>query len=369
MKPDARYRGLPLLLSLFCGAGGLDLGFEDAGFKVGLAFDRNADSVRSYNHNRPSGPVGHVADVSALSVSDLDRMFGERFQPTGIVGGPPCQSFSQANVRQTDDDPRHQMPVTFAKLLSQLNKRKPVDFFVMENVVGLTATRHRATLKATLDLFDKAGFEVELAILDAQYFNTPQTRRRLFAVGYNRATLPGLSWTPPAPSTQPIGTVRDAISSLVEPTYFRRDLDTALFDPHPNHWCMQPKSPKFSRVGALVEGRVKGRSFKTLTWDKPSIAVAYGHREVHIHPEGHRRLSVYEAMLLQGFPRQFELLGSMSSQIRQVSEAVPFPLARAVALSINEQLQKARSSNVIELHRPDWQITQPLPPARNAVIG
>lgn len=100
---------------------------------------------------------------------------------------------------------------------------------------------------------------------------------------------------------------------------------------------MTPKSPKFFD-GSLTSARSSGRSFKVLDWDKPSYTVSYGHREVHVHPDGRRRLSVFEAMLLQGFPREFELLGTLSDQISQVSEAVPPPLAEAVAHAIREAL-------------------------------
>jgi DNA (cytosine-5)-methyltransferase 1 len=97
---------------------------------------------------------------------------------------------------------------------------------------------------------------------------------------------------------------------------------------------MKPKSIRFTQEGMLVPGNGSHRSFKTLAWDQPSITVAYGHREVHVHPDCKRRLSVYEAMLLQGFPKSYELLGTLSSQITQVSEAVPPKMAEAVADAI-----------------------------------
>jgi len=81
-----------------------------------------------------------------------------------------------------------------------------------------------------------------------------------------------------------------------------------------------------------------GRCFRVLNWDRPSWTVAYGHREVHIHPNGHRRLSVYEAMLLQGFRPDYRLMGTLSDQIRLVSDAVPPPLAGKVAKAIRERL-------------------------------
>lgn len=96
---------------------------------------------------------------------------------------------------------------------------------------------------------------------------------------------------------------------------------------------MKPRSEKFFN-GFLKEGDVKGRPFRVLEWGKPSWTVAYGHREVHIHPTGKRRLSIYEAMLLQGFPPKYVFKGTLSDQVRLVSDAVPPPLARALAESV-----------------------------------
>lgn len=334
-----------MLLSLFCGAGGLDTGFEKAGYNIGLAYDLRRDSVESYNANRRGPPHARVADVAELTTRTLDGAFGSTFLPMGVIGGPPCQSFSQANVNQREDDPRHVLPLAFARLVDKLNVRRPVDFFVLENVVGLTLTKHRLTLQTVLLAFEKAGYHVSQATLDAQNFSTPQTRKRLFIVGFSRARFGELAWSPPEPSTGVVGTVRKAIGGLPPPVHFRRGLEGVEFPHHANHWCMQPKSPKFTKPGALNEGNIGSRSFKTLAWDKPSIAVAYGHREVHVHPEGKRRLSVYEAMKLQGFPHEYVLKGTLSSQITQISEAVPPPLAEAVAISIRDQLCAAGPSN------------------------
>ena len=96
---------------------------------------------------------------------------------------------------------------------------------------------------------------------------------------------------------------------------------------------MQPRSPRFTN-GTLKEGQITGRPFRVLSWDKPSWTVAYGHREVHVHPSGKRRLSVYEAMMLQGFPEDYELKGTLSDQIRMVSDAVSPPVAFALAKAI-----------------------------------
>lgn len=331
-----------MLLSLFCGAGGLDAGFEDEDYEVGLAFDLRKDSIASYNHNRKGKPArGHVRDVSTLTLNELDDLHGGEFAPEGVIGGPPCQSFSRANTVYLDADPRHALPLAYAGLLKKLNDRNLVKFFVMENVTGLLSQRNAHRLGRYEKAFEDAGFSVSRAVLLATDYSTPQIRERLFVVGFNRELYGDAKWSPPPKIETAEGRrpdVRGAIGHLPEATYFERGLKPEYIPFHVNHWCMKPKSPKFTRPGALRPGDGNNRSFKTLAWDSPSPTVAYGHREVHIHPNCKRRLSVYEAMLLQGFPSEYELIGSLSSQIQQVSEAVPPPVAAAVAQSVADKI-------------------------------
>lgn len=330
-----------MLLSLFCGAGGLDLGFEAEKYEIGMAFDLRRDSIASYNHNREKPSHGHIADVSKLTLAELDRLHGETFAPEGVIGGPPCQSFSRANTVYLDADPRHSLPLAYAELLKSLNERNPVKFFVMENVTGLLSERHAHRLRRYEKAFADAGFSLSQSVLLATDYGTPQIRERLFVVGLNSELYGDAKWSPPEKIKTRDGRppdVRGAIGHLPEAKLFDRALVPSDIPFHPNHWCMRPKSKKFTTPGALRPGFGGNRSFKTLAWDNPSPTVAYGHREVHIHPECRRRLSVYEAMLLQGFPEDYELVGSLSSQILQISEAVPPPVAAAVAASVKAQV-------------------------------
>ena len=332
------------LLSVFCGAGGLDLGFEEAGFSVDLAFDIRPDAVVSYNANRAGRPASaHCLDVRDLTLARLDEFAGGIFAPFGIIGGPPCQSFSQANRSPLDNDPRHELPFVYASLIDSLNKRNPLHFFVLENVVALREEPHLEHFELLKKKLKKIGFNVFEAVLDARDYGVPQKRERLILVGINSKLYPRANWGVPPKLDLPIEslTVRHAFKGLPEPTHFRRDIRLGDIAFHPNHWCMAPKSKKFSTPGALVEGQRGNRSFKTLSWDKPSVTVAYGNREVHIHPNCKRRLSVFEAMRLQGFPDTYELKGSLSSQITQVSEAVPPPMAKAVGISLSKLIDAA----------------------------
>jgi DNA (cytosine-5)-methyltransferase 1 len=329
-------KGRHELISLFCGAGGLDLGFEQAGYAVAVAVDLRAPGIASYNHNR-NASAGYVADVTSLTAGRLDDLVGRELRPAGIIGGPPCQSFSRA-AHSKDDDHRHELPLEFARLLRAYNRRSSVAFFAFENVPGLLKAKHRGRYEAIVSAFGKAGYSVRSAVLNASGFGVPQDRPRLILVGYSKALYPGLAWTPPQPTHKTPPTVRSAIGGLKPPKLWERDLEAAAIPVHPNHWCMAPKSKKFSTPGALRPGTALGRSFRMLEWKEPSPTIAYGNREVHVHPNGRRRLSVYEALLLQGFPAEYELIGSLSAQITQVSEAVPPPLARAIALSIRRDI-------------------------------
>ncbi|MHC1769476.1 MAG: DNA cytosine methyltransferase [Verrucomicrobiia bacterium] len=324
------------LLSLFCGPGGLDEGFRQAGFSTVLAFDSDEECVSSFRENH-KGVRAFQQDLREMTVARMDELYGGPVIPVGVIGGPPCQSFSISNVHQAHDDPRHKLPEVYALLLRSLNERQPLSFFVFENVPGLSGKKHRRRYERFKSMFREAGFQITERLLDAKDYGVPQERQRIFIVGINEKLHPGTSWEHPLPE-QRQRTVREAIFGLPEPVQHTGHVNGEGVPVHPNHWCMVPKSNKFRTKGLLKQGQTFGRSFRTLCWDKPSSTAAYGHREVHIHPAGHRRLSVYEAMLLQSFPKSYRLTGNISAQIRLVSEAVPPRLAWHIAVSIRRSL-------------------------------
>lgn len=338
-----RQTAIPLI-SLFSGPGGLDLGFRRAGFKTILAIDSNKAAVETYNRNtRPA--VAQQCDLNTLQKETLISMLKKASPgqvPRGVIGGPPCQSFSLGNVRKKRHDRRSRQGLVFARLVQALNQEFGLDFFLFENVLGLRTSRHRNRFKAILRELRKAGFNLFVQELDCGAFGVAQRRRRLIVVGINRAKYPWVKFEFPIGSAQP-ATVRDVIGGLPRPTFYRRGLKPRDIPFHPNHWTMNPLSPKF-RNGIFGNGR----SFKKLDWKKPSYTVAYGNREIHVHPDGHRRLSVLEAMLLQGFPGTYQFQGTLSDQITQVSDAVPPALgeavARAIKLSIYSPITKLQAS-------------------------
>lgn len=325
------------LISLFCGPGGFDVGFKRAGFVTKLAYDKDEACIATYRYNHPEANA-LIADLSEISgetiVAEWQRHFSQDV-PIGVIGGPPCQSFSRANAYQSEDDPRHHLTEHYARIIKYLNDTFQLDFFVFENVPDLLSNKHRGKFERFKLLFEEAGFNLFEGTMNALHFGVPQKRTRIFVVGINRQTRPDFKFSFPVGDPFLKIPIAEVIGPLIEPVYFSRSAKGGIL--HPNHWCMMPKSSKFVTRGDQPK-RYVGRSFRVLKWDEPSYTVAYGHSEVHIHPEGHRRLSVYEAMLLQGFPNNYVLEGTLTQQIRLVSEAVPPPVAQAIAEALKVQL-------------------------------
>ncbi len=318
----------PTVISLFSGAGGLDLGFHLAGFKVAFAVDISEWAVATHKRNFPN-TTSVRADMVEIGAEQVVRLIqsavpaGTRI---GVIGGPPCQGFSRANTNADPKDPRNKLPLLYLDIVSRLQKLYEVEFVLFENVLGIRDRKHEVAFAAILNRFKRLGFSASVGEYSALDFGVPQTRRRVIITAFRTVRIRAAFKPTTAARTQL--TVRHAIAAYPEPTYFERSLKPADINFHPNHWTMRPKSPKFSSPDAVVSN---ARSFKRLAWDLPSPTVAYGHREIHVHPNGHRRLSILEAMTLQGFPRSFVLEGPLSAQVEQVSNAVPPPLAIALA--------------------------------------
>lgn len=330
------------VVSLFSGSGGLDEGFIQAGFFPVLAMELNRAACLTFEQNHPGVRVIKKDLSEAGNGYTVERLLElpSPVHPIGVIGGPPCQAFSMGNVHKRGDDPRLTLPKRYAHILSELNKRYGLEFFVFENVLGLKHKAHSSLFTDFKQLFEAAGFNIFEGELDAQDFGVAQVRKRLFVVGFNKKKYKNVNFEFPKGDPTTRKTVKEIIGALPPPAIFERGMKNEDVPFHQNHWCMKPRSEKFFN-GFLKRSGVKGRPFRVLDWGKPSWTVAYGHREVHIHPSGTRRLSVYEAMLLQGFRPNYILKGTLSDQIRLVSDAVPPPLACELARQISKVIIEA----------------------------
>lgn len=330
---------LPKIVSLFSGAGGLDLGYRDAGFQLAFAVDSSEWAIRTHRRNfkdtrsiaadlielQPAGVLAKLVNV----LTDGEAI--------GVIGGPPCQGFSRANPAALASDPRNKLPILYLQVVEELQKRYDVRFVLFENVLGIKDVKHENAFRGILSKFKQLGFEQRVDEYCALDFGVPQNRKRVIISAF-KSPVAGRTFSPEKKPRKDLD-LKSAIGAFPEPVYFSRGLTAADIPHHPNHWTMRPVSKRFSDKTVAAPTT---RSFRRLSWNDPSPTVAYGHREIHVHPDGHRRLSIYEAMRLQGFPPEFVLEGPLSAQVEQVSNAVPPPLARALAEATIHALDQAR---------------------------
>lgn len=329
---------LPKIVSLFSGAGGLDLGFFNAGFPLAFAVDNSPAAVDTHRYNfaATSAVAADLIDLKPEGVvRHLEKVL-ESGEAIGVIGGPPCQGFSRANNASAATDPRNQLPMLYLAVVKALQEQYDVQFVLFENVLGIRDVKHEVVFSSILSELREMGLHTGVDDYSALDYGVPQTRNRVIIAGFGRDAA--VSAFIPRKVKRGNLTVRAAIGGLPAPAFYSRGLKPTSIPHHPNHWTMQPKSRRFSDPERLQ--RV-GRSFRRLEWDLPSPTVAYGHREIHVHPDGHRRLSIFEAMLLQGFPETFVLKGTLSAQVEQVSNAVPPPLADALAEATKKALRVA----------------------------
>lgn len=168
------YQNRPAIVDLFCGAGGLSLGFVQEGFRVALANDIEACCIDTYAHNHPEVPRNKIVHGDIRNViADLERLIGEQCIDL-IVGGPPCQGFSMANRQRLIDDPRNYLYKNYIEMVKRIQPR----FFVMENVKGMLGVSSQVK-----EDFEAIGYEVSCRVLNAKDFGVPQNRERLIYIG------------------------------------------------------------------------------------------------------------------------------------------------------------------------------------------
>ena len=293
--------------SLFCGAGGLDLGLTRAGHEVIWAFDNDKDSIDTYRKN--IGSHARCVDVTKVNFSELK-------EPDMIVGGFPCQGFSMANKFRGGSDDRNLLYREFVRSLQELNPR----FFLAENVKGILSLEKGTAIRVIMKEFSEAGYRVDLRLLNASNFGVPQNRQRVFILGI-RQDLSTLHMWPDAGTNPRIVSVGEALRNIPEPTSTHNLT---------NHVGSQYKVTNRNFTGC-----------RRTDPNKPSptiIARGNGRGGVNAiqHPENHRRMTVREQALIQTFPVDFEFCGSMSSCYRQIGNAVPVLLAEKLGQTLSK---------------------------------
>lgn len=335
----------PTMISLFSGAGGLDLGFARAGFTPLWANDVDPFAVQTYNAN--IGEHAVCGDVTAVLMPEVS--------PDVVIGGPPCQGFSVIG-RMRSDDPRSRHVSNFFDVVERLEPQA----FVMENVKALGVNPRWAPLRDELrHRAESLGYSSRLVLLNAADYGVPQARERMFLMGVRGGEAPSV---PQATTAGRPMTVREALALL--PAYGSPGNDTT------SGARVVPSRVPVMRPTARKGSLLFNGSGRPLDLDQPAktlpasmggnatpivdqdelehgadpwvvgyhARLARGSRPLKRAPSHLRRLTVEEAAALQSFPSDFRFVGPRGAQYRQIGNAVPPGLGQAVAESIRDAL-------------------------------
>lgn len=296
------------VVSLFSGAGGLDLGFIQAGHEVVWANDIDKDAVKTYKHN--IGDHIFEGDISSVSTEEIPSC-------DIVIGGFPCQGFSIANIHRNMEDERNQL---YLQLIRVIQDKNP-SYFLMENVPGLLSLEGGKVFEMILNDINEIGYQCNWLLVNSADYGVPQTRKRVIFLGTRndiseQIVFPEITHSETGINGLPLWkTVADAIGDL--PMEYSFDI--------PNH------------IGTKHKVKINGYlGNREIDWLKPSPTIlgrggGTGGPVIIPHPELHRRMTVRETARIQSFPDTFIFLGSMSAQYRQIGNAVPPMLAYHLA--------------------------------------
>jgi DNA (cytosine-5)-methyltransferase 1 len=327
------------IVSFFAGAGGLDLGFQKTGFNVIWANEYDREIWETYEKNHPHTILDRrsIVNIPADEVPECD----------GIIGGPPCQSWSEAGALKGIEDKRGQLFFDFIRIL----EAKQPKFFLAENVSGMLLGRHSEALNNIKELFRQAGvgYELSFDMVNAADYNVPQDRKRVIFVGIRKDL--GFKYQFQKPNFPKI-TLEETISDLKDNV-----LPALKFNKTNGENCEIPNhefmTGDFSTI-FMSRNRVR-------SWDEQSFTIQAGGRHAPIHPQApkmkfieqnvrifepgkehlYRRLSVRECARIQTFPDDFIFhYTSVPAGYKMIGNAVPVNLAHFLAETIKQQLKQ-----------------------------
>jgi len=339
----------PTVLDLFSGCGGLSYGFHEAGYRVVAGIDHWEDALVTFKNNHPGSKTFHL-DLSDFEVSQLDDLVGEKIDV--VIGGPPCQGFSIAGKRDSED-PRNKLYKEFVKIVDHYQPR----IFVLENVPNLVAMEKGAVRDKIISDFEALGYIVRVKVLLASNYGVPQNRRRVVFVGTKTKEFEF-----PEPTVEVPVTTSEALSDL--PEYFVEDGTKYLISAESdyqrlirkgsvaiyNHAPVVHQQKTIDIINLVPDGgnyknlpiELQGTRKVNIAWTrmnskKPSFTIDTGHNH-HFHYKFNRVPTARESARIQSFPDTFHFYGRPISQLKQIGNAVPPLMAKVLAEKIKYYL-------------------------------
>lgn len=326
----------PVAVDLFAGVGGLGYGFRQAGVRVGLAVEKERHSAQTYRLNNPGVPVIEAQITSKTRAASMRRHLPPGTWVRYVLAGAPCQGYSAAGSRRPEN-PTNSLYVHVARLARQLK----VEYLVFENVPGVRSVNGHRFLEPIKETFERAGFAIEPHLLRASDYGVPQRRLRYFFLGRRDRRRPPPGGPLPThrrhgelsgkdqglPETPTVTEVLGLVPALDSGTEAERILLNGI--QYLNMSTMRHSAKVIEKIASIAggEGPI---SYRRLDRTEAATLVA-GHRALPVHPNLNRTISVREAALLQGFPIDYCFCGPRARQPLQVANAVPPPMAEAVA--------------------------------------
>lgn len=344
----------PKVIDLFAGVGGLSYGFMQAGFDVVLANEIDETIAMSYSKNHPQTKMINK-DITKLDIEEIFKEYKDKIDV--IVGGPPCQGFSQKGKRKTIHDERNFLFRYYFKVVGYIKPK----YFLIENVPNILTAENGLFKNEIINLFESIGYSVNCDVLKASDYGVPQDRRRAIIIGRKGKNKPELP-----KATNDSVTIYDAIGDLefldsgegqeeqkylMSPkTKYQKVMRKNSKILH-NHVATKHSKESIKKLKMIPPGKGKEvlpksmltKSIYSGTWSR----MLYNEQSVTIttrfdtpssgrftHPILNRCITVREAARIQSFPDDFVFYGSKNSQMKQVGNAVPPKLGKAIAESI-----------------------------------
>lgn len=334
----------PKLVDLFSGAGGMSLGFREAGYEPVFAADWDVHACRTYAAN--FGEHVHLMDLGKMEPVQLAKRIVHECGPIDVVaGGAPCQGFS-IQRRGEAVDARNDLAIRFAEIAASISPKA----IVLENVPTILGPRGREYVTKIFHIWKNAGYEVHASVLGAAEYGVPQLRRRAFIVGVRRDV--GTKFVFPKPQVTPsrYKTVRNAIGDMPSPPSdftehpeFRNHVRVALSERNLERFSYVPEGggrldvPRHLQLPCHLNsnGHRHLDVFGRMWWDRPSgtITAMFDNftRGRFGHPSENRNITNREGARLQSFPDDFVFWGPKKDVARQIGNAVAPLMARAIA--------------------------------------